>query len=630
MKPRPALGTVALLLLSATILAQDFRESRKVFLRARAAVSDGSYREALDLYRKVIELVPQDPVVRFEYAQLLRDLNVPDESLKQAQEVVRLDPQLVEGHRLLGALELALSERDPSHLDRAIAELEAARKLQPGNPAIAAPLARALLAKGRPAEAARVLEEAGEASAQPALARIAAEAKAKSGRTREAEAIYAQLLEQSPEDRESAAALIDLYEEDDQLDKALDLLAKLEKLDPENAAIPERITLDLARAGRFADAEKRARELAAKRPENRAIRRLLAQVLFEKGSSPEGEKILRALVVEDPDDDATRRALTGELMRERRFAEAKTFLEEGIRRAGEDPKKIPARDAATVELGYLAVLQKDYARAQQILTPLAVKQGTVNARALRILATAARQKEDFSGGLAAARAALTAEPGKSEWTALVAEFQYRAGDRKKAEESLATLAASQDIDEVLAAADVYARVKDYAAAARVAQEASVRFPDSAEALFRLGSALERSGAPEEAEKTFQKLLQGRPNDSAAQNYLGYMWAERGVRLDEARELLEKAVAREPRNGAYLDSLGWVYFRLGRLEKAQTYLAEAKQREPDDPTIEEHLGDLSERQGDVARAIVHWERAIQLKHEEPEKVRQKLARVARKN
>ncbi|HEV8609093.1 MAG TPA: tetratricopeptide repeat protein [Thermoanaerobaculia bacterium] len=630
MKSRVAAGTAALFLLAGALLAQDVRESRKVFLRARTAVADGSYREALDLYRKVIELLPQDAVVRFEYAQLLRDLNVPDESMKQAQEVVRLDPQFVEGHRLLGALELALSERDPSHLDKAISELEAARKLEPGNPAIAAPLARALLAKGRAAEAAKVLEEAGEARAQPAIARIAAEAKAKSGRTKEAEAIYADLLEQSPEDRESAAALIDLYEEDDQLDKALELLAKLEKLDPENPAIPERITLDLARAGRFTDAEKRARDLAAKRPENRAIRRLLAQVLFEKGSSPEGEKILRALIVEDPDDDATRRALTGELMRERRFPEAKTFLEEGVRRAGEDPKKIPARDAATVELGYLAVLQKDFARAQQILSPLAVKQGTVNPRALRILATASREKEDFAGGLEKVRAALAAEPDKTEWAALAAEFQYRAGDRKKAEESLAKLAASQDIDEVLAAADIYARVKDYAAAARVAREASRRFPDSSEALFRLGSALERSGATGEAEKTFQKLLQGRPNDSAAQNYLGYMWADRGIRLDEARELLEKAVAREPRNGAYLDSLGWVYFRLGRLEKAQTYLADAKQREPDDPTIEEHLGDLSERQGDVARAIAHWERALQLKHEEPEKVRQKLARVARKS
>jgi tetratricopeptide (TPR) repeat protein len=629
MKAR-AVAIVAALILTGTLAAQDLRESRKTFLRARSAIAEGSYREALDLYRKVLELVPQDAVVRFEYAQLLRDLNVPDEAMKQAQEVVRIDPDLVEGRRLLGGLELAAAERDPSRLANAIEQLEAARKLSPGDPSIAAPLARALLAKGKAAEAAKVLEEAGEARAQPALARIAAEAKAKSGRTREAQAIYRSLLELNPEDRESAESLIDLYEDDDQLDQALELLQRLEKLDPENPAIPERITLDLARAGRFAEAEKRARDLAAKRPENRAIRRLLAQVLFEKGSSPEGEKILRALVVEDPDDDATRRALTGELMRERRFSEAKTFIDEGIRRAADNPKKIPARDAATVELGYLAVLQKDYAKAQQILAPLAVKGTSVNPRAVRILVTAAREKEDFAAGLETARAAAAAEPDKPEWKALVAEFQHRTGDRKNSGEALAKLAASADIDDVLAAADISARVKDFEGSARIAREASVRFPDSSEALFRLGAALERSGATGEAEKTFQKLLQERPNDSATQNYLGYMWAEKGIRLQEALDLLEKAVAREPRNGAYLDSLGWVYFRLGRLEKAQTYLAEAKQREPDDPTIEEHLGDLSERQGDVAKAIAHWERALELKHEEPEKVRQKLARFARKS
>ncbi|HEY3172413.1 MAG TPA: tetratricopeptide repeat protein [Thermoanaerobaculia bacterium] len=629
MKTRLAAAGLALLIASGSITAADLRDTRKAFLRARTAVADGRYREALDLYRKVIELVPEDAVVRFEYAQLLRDLNVPEEAIKQAREVVRIDPQFVEGRRLLGALELGASERDPSRLDVAIAELEAARKLSPGDPSIAAPLARALLSRGRSAEASRILEEAGE-PAQPSLARLSAEAKAKSGHVKEAEAIYRALLEENPTDRESAAALIDLYEDDDRLDRALELLLILEKTDPENTAIPERVTLDLARAGRFAEAERRARDLAAKRPENRAIRRLLAQVLFEKGSSPEGEKILRALVVEDPDDDATRRTLVGELLRERRYADAKTLLEDAIRRAGDDPHKIPARDAANVELGYLAVRQKDYARGMQILAPLAVKQGTVNPRAVRIQASAARDKEDFASGLQAARAAAALEPDKPEWTALIAEFQYRSGDKKKAEETLGKLAASQDVEDVLVAADVYARVKDFAASGRVARDASVRFPESSEALFRLGAALERTGASAEAEKIFQKLLQGRPNDSAAQNYLGYMWADRGTRLEEARELLEKAVAREPRNGAYLDSLGWVYFRLGRLEKAGNYLSAAKEYEPDDPTIEEHLGDLSERQGDVQKAIAHWEHALELKHDEPEKVRQKLARLARKS
>lgn len=629
MRRRFAAVGLVLSLVGVAAGAADLRESRKAFLRARATMGEGKYQQALELYRKVLELVPQDAVVRFEYAQLLRDLNVADEAMKQAREVVRLDPNLFEGRRLLGALELAAAERDPSRLDVAIAEFEEARKLAPGDPSIAVPLARALLARGRAADAARVLEETGEAGGHPSILRLTAEAKAKSGRVKEAEVIYRALLEANPQDRETAAALIDLYEEDDRLDRALELLQMIEKMDPENPAIPEQITLDLARAGRFAEAERRARDLAARRPENRAIRRLLAQVLFEKGSSPEGEKILRALVAEDPDDEATRRALVGEMLRERRFSEAQNLLQEGLRRGADDPRKIPAREAANVELGYLAFLQKDYARARQILGPLAVKQGTVNGRALRIFAGAARDGEDFAAGLEVALAAAAAEPEKPEWTALVAEFRRRAGDSQKSEEALAKLAASPNPEDVLAAADVYTRVKDFPAATRVAREASRRFPESSEALFRLGASLERSGATAEAEKAFQQLLAGRPNDSAAQNYLGYMWADRGIRLEEARELLEKAVAREPRNGAYLDSLGWVYFRLGRLEKAQTHLAAAREREPDDPTIEEHLGDLSERQGDITKAIAHWERALTLKHEEPDKVRQKLARQAGK-
>ncbi len=629
MKTRLAAAGLVIALATASLFGADVRETRKAFLRARTAISEGRYREALELYRKVIELLPDDAVVRFEYAQLLRDLNVGDEAIKQAREVVRIDPKFVEGHRLLGALEFAASERDPSRLDAAIGELEEARKLTPGDPSIAAPLARALLSRGKAAEAARVLDEAGE-PAQPALARLAAEAKAKSGRTKEAEDIYRGLLDDNPDDRETAAALIDLYEGDDRMDDALELLVKLEKSDAENSAIPERITLDLARAGRFAEAEKRARDLAAKRPENRAIRRLLAQVLFEKGSSPEGEKILRGLIVEDPDDDATRRSLVQELMRERRFTDARTILEDGIKRAGDDPRKIPARDAQNVELGYLAVLQKDYARAQTILTPLAVKGNVVNSRAVRIAATGLREKEDFAAGVALAKAAAAAQPDESEWTALLAEFQYRSGDKAQSAKTLEKLATSPDLEDVLAAADVSARVKDFAGAARLARAASTKFPESSEALFRLGSSLERSGSPIEAEKIFQRLLEKRPNDSATQNYLGYMWADKGIRLEEAKDLLEKAVAREPRNGAYLDSLGWAYFRLGRLEKAEGLLAAAKEQDPDDPTIEEHLGDLSERQGDLRKAAAHWEHALELKHDEPDKVRQKLARLARKN
>jgi tetratricopeptide (TPR) repeat protein len=91
-------------------------------------------------------------------------------------------------------------------------------------------------------------------------------------------------------------------------------------------------------------------------------------------------------------------------------------------------------------------------------------------------------------------------------------------------------------------------------------------------------------------------------------------------------MLEKAVAREPRNAAYLDSLGWAYFRLGELQRAEKNLREAYRREPADPTIEEHIGDLEARQGNVEGAIRHWEKALALKHDEPDRVRQKLQRA----
>ncbi len=600
--------------------------SRKAFLAARTAVSEGRYQEALALYRKVLQQVPGDAVVRFEYAQLLRDLNVVGEAEKEAREAVRLDPTLAEAQRLLGALDLAAAEKDPARLDSAIEHLTAARRLNPTDAGTAVSLARALLAAERAAEAAAVLDELPELANQPMIQRLTADAKAKAGRTREAEKIYRSLYEADPGDREIAASLIDLYEDQDQLDRSLQILRDLERRDPGNAAVKERIILDLARAGRFAEAEEAARELARKQPENRASRRLLATVLFERGASPEGEEILKAMIEADPDDPMSRRALAAEMTRERRFAEGRAIYEAIIQRAGDDPRKADMKTSAQVEIGFIAYLQRDWAEARRILGPLSLSDGTVHPRASRILLAADRDGEDFKDGLERARAFAAADPTDPEWVAAVAEFEYRSGAEKEAVARLEKLAASGDLDEMMAAADVDARLRRFESAAKIARAAAAKYPESSEVLFRLGSSLERAGSTAEAETVFLKLLEERPNDAATQNYLGYMWADRGVELERAREMLERAVAREPRNPAYLDSLGWVYFRLGKLDTAERNLREAARREPTDPTIVEHLGDLEMKQGDVEDAVRNWEKALELKSEEADRVKEKLRRA----
>jgi tetratricopeptide (TPR) repeat protein len=104
-----------------------------------------------------------------------------------------------------------------------------------------------------------------------------------------------------------------------------------------------------------------------------------------------------------------------------------------------------------------------------------------------------------------------------------------------------------------------------------------------------------------------------------------MLADRGVRLDEAVKYVQEALIIDPRNGAYLDSLGWALFKLNDLKNAEKYLLEADSIVKDDPTIVDHLGDLYFKTGDFQKAQDFWNKSIQLgtEQEDKEKVRHKL-------
>src|SRR5687768_17414004 len=109
-----------------------------------------------------------------------------------------------------------------------------------------------------------------------------------------------------------------------------------------------------------------------------------------------------------------------------------------------------------------------------------------------------------------------------------------------------------------------------------------------------------------------------------------MWADRNVNLERAAEMLVRAVEQEPRNGAFIDSLGWVYFRQGKLDLAEKHLADAARLMPRDPTIQEHLGDLFARRGQRDLALESYRRALTLEPEPQDeaKLRSKIAELER--
>jgi len=99
-----------------------------------------------------------------------------------------------------------------------------------------------------------------------------------------------------------------------------------------------------------------------------------------------------------------------------------------------------------------------------------------------------------------------------------------------------------------------------------------------------------------------------PHESSTLNYFGYMLADRGLRLDEAVALIQRALADEPYNGAYLDSLGWAYFKQGKLDAARTTLEKAVARTAHDPTVREHLGEVYYKLGRPSQALAEWTKA----------------------
>ena len=143
-------------------------------------------------------------------------------------------------------------------------------------------------------------------------------------------------------------------------------------------------------------------------------------------------------------------------------------------------------------------------------------------------------------------------------------------------------------------------------------------------LFNRAIAFEQTQNYEQTEAMLKRILERHRDHSESLNFLGYIYAVQGIRLDEAEELIQRALKQKPGDGYYLDSLAWVYYKRGDFAKAMEIQQKAIEKVPDDPIIYEHLGDMRWRAGNEAAARQAWQKSIQLKTENPGRLRKKIA------
>jgi len=127
--------------------------------------------------------------------------------------------------------------------------------------------------------------------------------------------------------------------------------------------------------------------------------------------------------------------------------------------------------------------------------------------------------------------------------------------------------------------------------------------------FLLGAIYERQKFFDKAEEQFKKVLSVNPKNAPVLNYYGYMLGDLGIRLDEAETLVQQALKEDPFNGAYLDSLGWIYFKENKFSASEITLRKAVERERHDATIHSHLGDLYAKTGRSELAAAEWEKSL---------------------
>jgi Flp pilus assembly protein TadD len=225
-----------------------------------------------------------------------------------------------------------------------------------------------------------------------------------------------------------------------------------------------------------------------------------------------------------------------------------------------------------------------------------------------------RSDHDLSHAFAETTQALSEHP-KDRGLLITQAILY--GENKQPELATQTLQpllenSPSDLEIYSNLAQVYTESRRFGDAEKAVHSAEklAQSPSDKETLgFLLGGMYERQKKYGPAEQAFKGVLGINPQNAPTLNYFGYMLAEQGVRLDEAANMLKRALDQDPANAAYLDSMGWILSKQNKLPEAESYIRKAVELDPHDPTMLSHLGDILEKSGHADQAAAEWEKSL---------------------
>lgn len=505
---------------------------------------------------------------------------VLNQAIGEFERIVAIQPRSVEDRMVLGQLYTVKHDQK-----KAEEQFKAARDIEPDSEEVVLNMARLYAESGDLQNAVKSITDVAVDDRTPKMEFTLGAIYDQMKQPRNAIDAYKRAADMQPGDPRTMDALAQALMSNDQLDDALKQYRQLAEADPDNAEPLVHISDILTRQGKYEDA------LAAVRKA-----RKLDPTSLEAGFN-EG----RLLDILGQFDDAV---VTYSHM---------VDLTSHANGAYTNEEK-NNRSIFLDRLGSIYVEQNKTDQAAATYQKMIDMGGDSAVRGYQSQVDAYRSGQEFSKSLEVARKAVAANPKKRELKLMLAG---ELADQGKTDEAFAItkgLITNTPDDRMVWVAvtqiDIrLRRWKDAEEALAKAEPLSTQKTDKLYVLFLRGELAERQKHFEPAEQYFRQVLEIDPSNAMTLNYMGYMLADKGSRLTEALKMIRKAVDQEPWNGAYLDSLGWVYFKMGEYELAEANLRQAIARNQTDPTVHEHMGDLYEKTGRIRQAAEQWQLSI---------------------
>jgi len=580
--------------------------------------------QAIEYYKKAYALDPKSPVIGERLAEMYWKAQRVHEAEVEAQALLKRNPNDAQTRRLLGHIYLR-SLGNPGEatgqsetVNRAVEQFKEVVRLDPNDVESALWLARLYRLQNQHEKAEEVLRGVlkNDAENEAGLEQLT-QLLLDQGKSGDAIALLEGVTAKS-----SSPTLLDLlgdaYTQTKDLAKAEDAYRRAADLEPSEPSHQRGLGQTLLAEEKYQEALKVYQRLSDLMPDDPDVYLRLGQIYRELHQMDKAED---ALVKARQYSPGSLDVIYNEAMlyqSQGRFEDAIRVLSEAVTQVKGQSASMPSRrrflGALYQQLGQLYRETQNYAAAINTYEELGHLGDDEDRRARLLTMDTYRMAKDLPKAMQAGKEALAKYPKDPE---IRSNYALLLGEANQTDEAVKLLRAqlngtAADRDTNLNIAQIYERARRYKEAelaARAAETIPGTPRDNEMVWFLLGAIYERQKVFDKAEVEFKKALDVNPKSAAVLNYYGYMLGDLGIRLDEAQSLVKRALAEDPYNGAYLDSLGWIYYKQNKLPDAEATLRKALEREAHDPTIHSHLGDVYAKSGRPELAFAEWEKSL---------------------